>query len=739
MGIVYRARDTKLNREVALKVLSPELITDSDHKRRFLQEARAAAGLKHPNIAVIYEVDEDDGVTFIAMELIDGRPLEELIGESRLPLDQYLELAIGITDALACAHERGIVHRDLKPANVMVTEDGRPKIIDFGLAKLVPVIESSGSEHPTAVKGETRPGDVMGTVPYMSPEQARGRAVDHRSDIFSLGTILYEMATGRHPFEGETAADVLSSILRDDPPPAGEIEPGIARELEGILSRCLEKEPDRRYQRAEELKKDLSALAGEGAESFSSLERGRAAFEAEAWQEAYDRLTEADRSGKLDARDVERLAEAAWWLGKSDECTRARERAYSAYLKEGNEGRAALVAILLAEDFFHKLAKSVGNGWLKRAERLLEGLPESVEHGYWSRMQARLAVESGEDLDRVLALTDRVMEIADRFGDVDLQALALQDRGSILVSRGEVSEGMELIDEAMATAMSGEIGPRTLGRIYCNMMNACEKLADFRRASEWSEVASRWCEPHSDSGYHGICRVRKAELLRLRGAWKDAEEHAREACAELKEFLSDVSGEAYYEIGEIRLRMGDFAEAEKAFRHAHELGREPVPGLARLRLAQGRLEDAKSLMERALAEGSQVALDRVRLLPTQIEVLIHEGKLEEAEAATTEMEAVAEQYATQALRAHGAYARGSLQLASRGFEEAVLTLRRALKLYNEVDLPYEAARTRMLLASAYRSLGSTDNAELELQAASSAFAELGAAADLRAASRLMDA
>jgi len=176
-----------------------------------------------------------------------------------------------------------------------------------------------------------------------------------------------------------------------------------------------------------ELRHDLSVLTDEGTAPAvgepSSVERVRTAFESQAWQEAFDQLTEADRSDKLGARDVERLAEAAWWLGKSAECTRAREGAYSAYLKEGNDGRAALVAILLAEDFFHKLAKSVGNGWLKRAERLLEPLPESIEHGYWSRMQARLAVESGEDFDRALELTDQVMEIANRFGDVDLQAL----------------------------------------------------------------------------------------------------------------------------------------------------------------------------------------------------------------------------------------------------------------------------------------------------------------------------
>jgi len=199
MGIVYRAVDVKLNREVALKFLPPELTTDLERKRRFVQEAQAAAALKHPNIAVIYEIDDSDGVTFIAMELIDGEKLSDLLTEGPLSPSRAVELAIEVAEGLARAHEKGVVHRDLKPSNIMVTSDGHPKIIDFGLAKLTEPLGEVGSELETAAKEKTEAGRVMGTFAYMSPEQALGRKIDHRSDIFSFGVVLYEMLTRELP------------------------------------------------------------------------------------------------------------------------------------------------------------------------------------------------------------------------------------------------------------------------------------------------------------------------------------------------------------------------------------------------------------------------------------------------------------------------------------------------------------------------------------------------------------
>lgn len=261
MGVVYRARDVKLNRDVALKVLRPELVADEARKRRFVQEAQAAAALKHANIAVVYEIDDVDDVTFIGMELIEGEKLSDVLARKPLPLSRALEIAIEVTDGLSTAHEKGIVHRDLKPANIMMTEDGHPKIIDFGLAKLVEPVGEGRSELDTAVKGETRDGQVLGTLAYMSPEQAKGQTVDHRTDIFSFGIVLYEMLTGELPFKAESAAEMPHAIIHQPPGPLGDrVSGATAPELQRIVNKCLAKDREERYQTAKDLVIDLRGV-----------------------------------------------------------------------------------------------------------------------------------------------------------------------------------------------------------------------------------------------------------------------------------------------------------------------------------------------------------------------------------------------------------------------------------------------------------------------------------------------
>jgi serine/threonine protein kinase len=218
MGVVYRARDTRLDRVVALKVLPPDLVANADRKQRFVQEARAASALEHPHIAVIHEIDEVDGVSFIAMELVRGEKLSDLVAPGGLAPTRALEIAVEIAEGLVRAHDKGIVHRDLKPANVMLTEDGHAKIIDFGLAKLVAPL-SGDSSGETFLKTHSDPGTALGTVSYMSPEQARGGKVDHRSDIFSFGILVHELLAGRPPFRGHSSLDTLHAILHDVPPP----------------------------------------------------------------------------------------------------------------------------------------------------------------------------------------------------------------------------------------------------------------------------------------------------------------------------------------------------------------------------------------------------------------------------------------------------------------------------------------------------------------------------------------
>jgi serine/threonine protein kinase/tetratricopeptide (TPR) repeat protein len=264
MGVVYRAVDTKLNREVAIKVLPPELVADRGRRERFVQEAQASAALEHPHIAVVYEIDEVEGVTFIVMELIRGEKLRDRIDREPLSAGRALELATEIAEGLACAHDHGIVHRDLKSANVMLTEEGHVKIIDFGLAKLLAPLGRGDGETATAQRGGTDPGVVLGTVSYMSPEQARGTKVDHRSDVFSFGILLYEMLARKLPFQGPSSVETLNAILRDAPPRLDTRESGAGpeanAELQRILDKCLAKDPSDRYQTMKDVVVDLRSV-----------------------------------------------------------------------------------------------------------------------------------------------------------------------------------------------------------------------------------------------------------------------------------------------------------------------------------------------------------------------------------------------------------------------------------------------------------------------------------------------
>ena len=264
MGEVYEAEDTRLRRSVALKVLPPDLVDDPERRRRLLHEARAVAALSHTNIATVHEVDEADGVTFIAFELVQGDTLRAMIDRAgRLPVEQFLDLALQIADGLAAAHAGDIVHRDLKPRNIMVTPDGCVKLLDFGLAKSVATPhpgETGLSETETRTEGITRPGQVFGTIDYMSPEQTRGVELDSRTDLFSLGIILYEMATGRRPFEGNTAPEVFGAILNQQPEPPSRTRPDLPAELDRIILKALEKDREVRHQTAGDLRADLRRL-----------------------------------------------------------------------------------------------------------------------------------------------------------------------------------------------------------------------------------------------------------------------------------------------------------------------------------------------------------------------------------------------------------------------------------------------------------------------------------------------
>jgi Tol biopolymer transport system component/predicted Ser/Thr protein kinase len=304
MGQVYLADDTTLHRKVALKVLLDDVAADPERRERFRREARAIAALSHPNIVTIHSVEEDGSRLFLTMEYVDGKPLTDAIPRDGLPLDKLLAIAIPLADAVAAAHQAGIVHRDLKPANVMLTTDGRVKVLDFGLAHLR---EEASVQAATMTAHLTGEGRILGTAAYMSPEQAEGRVVDSRSDLFSLGIVLFEMATGQRPFTGDTNISIISAILKDSPKPISSIRPDVPRELARIIKRALQKDPEQRYQTAKDLRNDLQMLKAES----DSGELAASASPAGARPR-----TGSARSFLIAAAAVAVIAgvAAAWWL-----------------------------------------------------------------------------------------------------------------------------------------------------------------------------------------------------------------------------------------------------------------------------------------------------------------------------------------------------------------------------------------------------------------------------------------
>jgi len=285
MGEVYRARDPRLGREVALKLLPAGVAASAERLARLEREARAIAGLNHPNIVTLYSLEDEAGVRFLTMELVEGQSLDRLVTPGGLPAARVLELAIPLADALVTAHERGVVHRDLKPGNLMVTPEGRLKVLDFGLAKLSGALEGplAASTAATMTGPISTAGQIVGTVPYMAPEQVRGGTVDERTDLFALGIVIYELATGRRPFAGDTPADVSSAILRDRPVPLASVRPELPGGLDRVVGRCLEKDPRDRHRAAREVVEELRLVQHQLERSDVGLSAGPSARSGRSW------------------------------------------------------------------------------------------------------------------------------------------------------------------------------------------------------------------------------------------------------------------------------------------------------------------------------------------------------------------------------------------------------------------------------------------------------------------------
>ena len=459
----------------------------------------------------------------------------------------------------------------------------------------------------------------------------------------------------------------------------------------------------------------------------STLGRARQALEDHAWQEAYEAFTSASAEGSLAGEEWERLAEAAWWTAHPDRCIDALEQAFAAYNNEGNERRAAYVALQLADRWGDRLGSAQAAGWFRRASRLLAAQSEGVEHGYLELAKAR----SSESFEEMMQHATAMLDIGTRYGDPDLQALGLMCQGMAHIGRAQVKEGMDLIDEATVAAVAGELTPIATGIVYCFTIVACIDLADYRRAGEWTEATRRWCERQSINGFPGHCRVRQAEIMRLRGAFAEAESEARRAVRELTAFGDlPVSAVGFREIGEIRLRMGDLDAADEAFAMAHQRGNDAQPGLALLQLARGQLVAARSSIRGALAE-QPLAVARARLLPAAVEIALASHDATEARSAAEELGTIAQSYDAAVWQASAHQALGSVLTFEGDAGGAIKELRQAIRLWTEADLPFETAGARRCLANAHRLDGDEASALLELRAAHATFDHLGAALEAR--------
>jgi class 3 adenylate cyclase len=468
------------------------------------------------------------------------------------------------------------------------------------------------------------------------------------------------------------------------------------------------------------------------AQATAPLDDAREASSRAAWREAYEAYSTLPQS-ELDAADLERYGESAWWRGKLEEAIALRERAYAAYTAAGDVQGAARMALTLSWDYEGRGSFAVAGGWEANAERLLEGQPEWPEHARLLLTRALTAMFAEGDYDRAMVIFDDAYELAKRVGDRDIQVLALSGKGRASIKAGNIDQGLRLLDEATASAMCGDLRPHAAGLVYCITISSCQDLGDYRRAAEWTEAANSWCDKLDVTGFPGACRIHRAEILRLRGDWVAAEEQALAACDELRDFDRQITAGGHYEIAEIRRLRGDFAAAEEAFRVSNELGRDPHPGLALLRLAEGKVQAAQAALSASLANTSD-PLARLRRLPAQVEIALAAGDVPTARAATEELESIVDAYKIGQRRAPAfdatvAFARGRIELEEKDYAAAVASLRSARDGWQGVGAPYETAQVRAALGIALRRSGEEQAATAELEGALATFERLGAALD----------
>lgn len=458
--------------------------------------------------------------------------------------------------------------------------------------------------------------------------------------------------------------------------------------------------------------------------------RGREAIARRAWPEAFESLSRADRGTPLGAEELELLATSAYMLGRDDEHIRALERAHHAHLDLAHRAQAVRCAYWVGHNLMLRGEMGPATGWFSRGQRLLEGL-DCAEHGYLLiPVLVRHAIAGNHAAAYETAT--KIAETGTRFADRDLIAIGVHEQGHALVRQGQFEEGLRLLDEVMVGVTAGELSPMVTGLVYCNTIAFWQSVYELRRAREWTDALTRWCDQQPDMVAHtGVCLVHRAEIMQLQGAWDAALDEARRAGERFgRGVLNErVCGKAYYRQGEVHRLRGERSAAEESYREASRRGYEPQPGLALLRLAEGKGGTASSAIRRALDEASQPRV-RAALLPAFVDVMLAVGEVDAARTACSELEEISRGHRSDQLRAMSAQARGALELADGEPQVALAALRKAAHAWQELEAPYEAARVRVLVALGCRATGDEDTALWELQAARAVFDRLGAGPDI---------
>jgi class 3 adenylate cyclase/DNA-binding CsgD family transcriptional regulator len=520
-----------------------------------------------------------------------------------------------------------------------------------------------------------------------------------------------------------------STVLED-----ADLAGAVLRDLGEHLLKDLDR-PERIYQiEAEGLPSEFPPLrtgTPGPMDSGDVLARGREAYESRRWLDAYECLLRADRTSPLAPVDLERLMTSTAMVGRMDEYNALLERAHHAFLDAGEALVAARCAGWLGMNLALRGDVGQAGGWFGRAQRLVDGEGrDCVERGYLL-LPAVFRAHSSGNHEAAAATAAEAVATADRFRDPDLFALAMHLQGMARIEGGHVEQGLAMLDEAMVPLTAGEVSPIVAGIVYCGVIGLCEYAFEPRRAREWTSALTRWCaEQPQMVAFTGRCLAHRAGIMQLDGQWGDALEEARLARERCEQAMNvPAAGQAFYQQAEVYRLQGNFEAAEAAYREANRFGREPQPGLALLRLAQGDLDAAAAAIRRALDEAT-VALRRAALLPAYVEVMLAADEAQSARAACAELTAISGGIESALLRAIAAHARGAVELAGADARAALASLRQAWRLWHELEAPYESARTRVLVGLACQRLGDEDTATLELEAARAIFEGLGAAPDL---------